>query len=93
MVASEDRQTAPARAAIVPAMTDADVRDFVTRFADVVIAEWQCTRQIGGRRLDWRGVDKFRLRDGRIIEERVYMDTAILRAVREGKAPEPLMRL
>jgi ketosteroid isomerase-like protein len=64
-----------------------------TARGDVVIIEWQCSRVIDGRRLDWRGVDKFRLRDGRIAEERVYMDTAILRAAREGKAPEPLMRL
>lgn len=47
---------------------------------DIVIIEWQCTRQVGGKRFDWRGVDKFRLRDGKIAEERVYMDTALLRA-------------
>ncbi len=36
-------------------------------------------------RLDWRGVDKFRLREGRIIEERVYIHTVILRAARAGR--------
>ena len=60
---------------------------------DVVIVEWQSTRVVGGRRFDWRGVDKFRLRDGRIIEERVYADTAPLRAARTGIPAEPLIRL
>ncbi len=36
------------------------------------------------QRFDWRGVDKLRLRDGRIAEEWVYMDTALLRALRSG---------
>ncbi|SDC75235.1 Ketosteroid isomerase-related protein [Variovorax sp. CF079] len=57
---------------------------------DIVIIEWQCTRQVGGKRFDWRGVDKFRLRDGKIAEERVYMDTALLRALRSGVDPEPI---
>ena len=47
-----------------------------------MIVEWQATRTAGGQRIDWRGVDKFRLRDGRIAEETVYMDTAALRAAR-----------
>jgi ketosteroid isomerase-like protein len=65
--------------------------DWTSR-GDVVIVEWQATRQVDGRRFDWRGVDKLRLQDGKIIEERVYMDTAPLRAAR-GSALEPLMRL
>ena len=60
---------------------------------DVVIVEWQCTRVIAGQRFDWRGVDKLWLKEGKIIEERVYMDTALLRAARTGGVPEPLMRL
>lgn len=60
---------------------------------DTVIVEWQATRTAGGRRLDWRGVDKFRLRDGRIAEERVYMDTAALRAARSLDWPAPLIAL
>jgi ketosteroid isomerase-like protein len=60
---------------------------------DVVIVEWQCTRVVGGVRFDWRGVDKLRLRDGRIAEERVYMDTAPLRAARTGATLEPLVPL
>jgi ketosteroid isomerase-like protein len=64
-----------------------------TARGDVVIIEWQATRHGGGERFDWRGVDKFRLREGRIVEERVYMDTAPLRARRSGTALEPLLRL
>lgn len=48
---------------------------------------------VDGRRVDWRGVDKFRLRDGRIAEERVYMDTAALRAMRNLRWPEPIIAL
>ena len=59
---------------------------------DVVIVEWQSTRAVDGQRLDWRGVDKFRLADGRIVEERVYMDTAPLRAARRGEPLDPLIR-
>ena len=63
--------------------------DWTSR-GDTVIVEWQNTRTAGGRRLDWRGVDKFRLREGRVVEERVYADTAPLRAVAKGEAVEPL---
>jgi ketosteroid isomerase-like protein len=59
---------------------------------DTVVIEWQCTRLVGGQRFDWRGVDKFRLKDGKIAEERVYMDTALLRALRSGVDPEPIRR-
>lgn len=64
-----------------------------TAEGDTVLVEWQSTRLVAGTRLDWRGVDKFRLRDGRIVEERVYMDTAALRAARSVVWPEPLIRL
>ena len=65
--------------------------DWTSR-GDVVIVEWQTTRNVNGARLDWRGVDKFRLKDGRIIEERVYTDTAPLRAFRSGETLEPITR-
>jgi ketosteroid isomerase-like protein len=65
--------------------------DWTSR-GDVVIIEWQTTRVINGARFDWRGVDKFRIRDGKIIEERVYTDTAPLRAARSGTVLEPIMR-
>ena len=64
-----------------------------TARGDVVIVEWQSTRLLAGERFDWRGVDKFRLKDGKISEERVYMDTAPLRARRDGVALAPLLRL
>lgn len=64
-----------------------------TARGDVVVIEWQATRTAGGQRFDWRGVDKFRLRDGRIAEERVYMDTAALRAARNLRWPEPIIAL
>jgi ketosteroid isomerase-like protein len=64
-----------------------------TARGDVVIIEWQSTRIVAGRRFDWRGVDKFRLKAGRIVEERVYMDTAPLRAARSGAMLEPIIPL
>ena len=62
-----------------------------TARGETVIVEWQNSRTASGRRFDWRGVDKFRLRDGRIIEERVYTDTAPLRAAARGERLEPLI--
>jgi hypothetical protein len=58
-----------------------------------VIIEWQTTRVVNGERFSWRGVDKFRIRAGRSIEERVYCDTAPLRAVRTGETLEPITRI
>jgi len=60
---------------------------------DTVVVEWQATRFAGGHRFSWRGVDKLRIVDGKIAEERVYMDTAPLRAARSGETLEPLLRL
>ena len=65
--------------------------DWTSR-GDVVIIEWQTTRNVEGRRFDWRGVDKFRIKNGKIIEERVYSDTAPLRAFRKGETLEPITR-
>jgi ketosteroid isomerase-like protein len=73
--------------------------DFVWQLLDwtsrgnVVIIEWQTTRNVGGVRFEWRGVDKFRIRDGKIAEERVYSDTAPLRAFRSGEKLEPITTL
>lgn len=66
--------------------------DWTSR-GDVVIVEWQNTRFIDGKRVAYRGVDKFRIRDGKIAEERVYMDTAPLRALRGGEPIKPFMRI
>jgi ketosteroid isomerase-like protein len=73
--------------------------DFVWQLLDwtsrgnVIVIEWQTTRNVGGVRFEWRGVDKFRIRDGKIIEERVYSDTAPLRAFRKGETLEPITTL
>jgi ketosteroid isomerase-like protein len=66
--------------------------DWTSR-GDVVIIEWQSTRIVNGQRFDWRGVDKLRIVDGKIAEERVYMDTALLRAARNGTVLEPILRM
>jgi ketosteroid isomerase-like protein len=63
--------------------------DWTSR-GDVVVIEWQTTRIINGARFDWRGVDKFRIKAGKIIEEQVYSDTAPLRALRSGEALESI---
>jgi ketosteroid isomerase-like protein len=65
--------------------------DWTSR-GDVVIVEWQTTRIINGERFSWRGVDKFRFKAGKIIEEQVYCDTAPLRALRSGEKLEPITR-
>jgi SnoaL-like domain len=66
--------------------------DWTSR-GDVIIIEWQTTRNVNGIRFEWRGVDKFRIRQGKIIEERVYSDTAPLRAFRKGETLEPITTL
>ena len=66
--------------------------DWTSR-GDVVIIEWQTTRNVNGIRFEWRGVDKFRFRGGKIAEERVYSDTAPLRAFRSGEKLEPITTL
>jgi ketosteroid isomerase-like protein len=65
--------------------------DWTSR-GDVVIVEWQTTRIVNGARFDWRGVDKFRIKAGKIIEEQVYCDTSPLRALRTGEALEPITK-
>ncbi|MDQ8730186.1 nuclear transport factor 2 family protein [Bradyrhizobium sp. LHD-71] len=66
--------------------------DWASR-GDVVVVEWQVSRVAGGKRIDFRGVDKFRLRDGKIAEEVVYADTAPLRAARRSEKLEPLINI
>jgi len=66
--------------------------DWTSR-GDVVIVEWQTTRNVNGVRFEWRGVDKFRITAGKIAEERVYSDTAPLRAFRSGEKLEPITTL
>jgi ketosteroid isomerase-like protein len=52
---------------------------------DVVVVEWESSNVYAEHTLTWRGVDKLTLRDGKIIEEIVYSDTAPLRELREGR--------
>jgi len=59
---------------------------------DIVVVEWLCTTVAASGPFSWRGVDKFRVRDGKIIEETVFSDTAPLRAARRGEMAEPMMR-
>jgi ketosteroid isomerase-like protein len=66
--------------------------DWTTR-GDVLVVEWESTNRYGDRVLSWRGVDKLTLRDGRIIEEVVYADTAPLQALRRGETFEALIRI
>ena len=63
--------------------------DWASR-GDVVIIEWQTTRIFNGSRFSWRGVDKFRIREGKIAGDVVYCDTAPLRALRSGEKLESL---
>ncbi|MEQ8269064.1 MAG: nuclear transport factor 2 family protein [Parvibaculum sp.] len=64
-----------------------------TSRGDVVVIEWESSNTYGEMVVTWRGVDKMTLKDGRIMEEIVYADTAPLQAMRQGRAFEPLMRL
>jgi hypothetical protein len=50
-----------------------------------VVVEWESSNVYGGHEVVWRGVDKLTLRDGRILEEVVYADTAPLQALRRGE--------
>jgi len=58
---------------------------------DVVVVEWESSNRYGEHVMVWRGVDKMTLRDGKIIEEIVYTDTAPLQALRLGMKFEALI--
>ena len=66
--------------------------DWTTR-GDMVVIEWESSNRYGEHLVTWRGVDKLTLRDGRIIEEVVYADTAPLQALRQGKPFDALIHL
>ncbi len=57
------------------------------------MVEWESSNTYGERTVSWRGVDKLTLRDGRIQEEVVYLDTAPLHAMRLGRSLEPLVHV
>jgi ketosteroid isomerase-like protein len=55
-----------------------DLRVEVIRWAptgDCVLLEWRAAASVAGRALSWTGVDRFRLRGGRMVEAQVYWDT------------------
>jgi len=64
-----------------------------TARGDVIVVEWESSNQYGDRVVTWRGVDKLTFRDGKIIEEIVYTDTAPLQALRRGTSFDALMQL
>jgi len=59
---------------------------------DVVLIEWSAARTFRGVRAQWQGASRFTLRDGLIIEEVAYFDTAPLRALTEGLGNPPYGR-
>ena len=63
-----------------------------THRGDVVTVEWESSNRYGERVVSWRGIDKLTLRDGRIIEEVVYADTAPLQAMRQGRRFDALIQ-
>lgn len=60
---------------------------------DVVVVEWVVRWSVQNIEFEWRGVDKIRLLEGKILKEEVYSDTAPLRAVREGKTQKTQLDL
>jgi hypothetical protein len=83
----------------IPALTRAQLNaapDLVwtlldwTMRGDTIIMEWRNEWTLAGKRFEWQGVDKMTLKNGKIVEERVYMDTAPLRAAKEGKPLRPI---
>jgi len=65
--------------------------DWTSR-GDVVVIEWESSNRYGEHVIVWRGVDKMTLRDGKIIEEIVYCDTAPLQALRRGMKFDALIQ-
>jgi SnoaL-like domain len=60
---------------------------------DVLFFEWVCTGTINGVHMEWEGVDRMILRDGRIAEEVVFHDTYPLRRALDATLPDtPLVR-
>jgi hypothetical protein len=58
---------------------------------ETIVVEWESSNRYGEHMLVWRGVDKLTVRNGRIVEEVVYTDTAPLHGLRRGQRLEPLM--
>jgi hypothetical protein len=67
----------------------------LTRWAsagDVAFLEWRIRGLIDDEPMEWSGVDVMVVRDGKIMDERVYFDTYPLRRRRDPSLPaEPLV--
>lgn len=55
---------------------------------DVAFLEWRCQGRLGGDTLEWRGVDVMVVREGRVAEEQVYLDTYPLRRRLDPTLPD-----
>lgn len=42
---------------------------------DAVLVEWRAHASVAGEPLEWQGVDRFNVRDGRMYQAQVYWDT------------------
>ncbi len=60
---------------------------------DVIVVEWLTTNRYGDALIRMTGVDRLTVKDGLIIEEIVYADTAPLRAMIEGAPLKAIMTL
>lgn len=56
-----------------------------------VFIEWECSANLNGQPLEWRGVDKFTLRDGRIEREVVYSDNLYLWQILDPSMKRPAL--
>lgn len=65
--------------------------DWTSR-GDVIVIEWESSNRYGEHVVTWRGVDKLTLRDGKVIEEIVFADTAPLQAMRRGERFDALIQ-
>lgn len=52
-----------------------------------VLIEWVANAVVAGTPMTWQGASRFTLRDGLIIEEKAYFDTAPLRDAMAGLDP------
>jgi ketosteroid isomerase-like protein len=78
-------------------VTFATVPDLVWRLeswgahGEHLLVEWTCTATVGSSDLRWNGVDRFVVRNGRIVEEVVYCDTQPLLAALDPSARRPTL--
>lgn len=54
---------------------------------EFVFIEWKTDAIIVGQPYSWTGVDRMRVVDGKVMEERVYFDTFPLRAMQNADIP------